>query len=380
MSMRFAGLITPFPRVVTLFGYACLLVLGTVRADAQEASPGAVSAAAAATSPAASPLGDTIDDVAPKLVKLFGAGGLKGLYSYGTGFLISPDGYIVTVWSHVLDVDPTRVVLWNGRRCDGRVVGAEPKLDLAVLKIDAENLPYFDLQKSASAGPGTRVLAFSNMFQVATGDEPVSVLRGVVAAKTRLDARRGSYQVPYQGTVYMVDAITNNPGAGGGVLTTIDGRLLGMIGKELRSAETNTWVNYAMPIDELRSKIIEIQTGQFAVAGTAEDEDEPAPGSSMSVAEANYTPADFGMILLPDVVARTPAYIDRVLPGSSAEAAGLRPNDLVLFVGDELIQSVAQMQAVLARLESGGELRIVCRRDEELVSVSLPVMRKEAAP
>ena len=83
------------------------------------------------------------------------------------------------------------------------------------------------------------------MFKVATGDEQVSVLHGVIAARTKLTARRGNYETPYNGPVYVVDAITNNPGSGGGVLTTADGVLLGMIGKELR--------NYADKyVDQLR--------------------------------------------------------------------------------------------------------------------------------
>ena len=58
------------------------------------------------------------------------------------------------------------------------------------------------------------MLAFSNLFGVATGDEPASVLHGIVAAKTRLEARRGVFDTPYKGPVYVVDAMTNNPGRG----------------------------------------------------------------------------------------------------------------------------------------------------------------------
>ena len=68
------------------------------------------------------------------------------------------------------------------------------------------------------ADAGTRVLAFSNLFGVATGDEPASVQHGVIAVKTRLDARRGVFETPYHGPVYVLDAMTNNPGAAGGAL------------------------------------------------------------------------------------------------------------------------------------------------------------------
>lgn len=314
---------------------------------------------------------EAIANVSPKVVKIFGAGGLKKLYGYSTGFLVSSNGHIATVWSHVLDSDTVNVVLSDGRRFDAKVLGAEPQLDLAILKIDAENVPYFDLARSAAASPGTRVLAFSNMFKVAVGDEQVSVLHGVIAAKTTLVTRRGVFQAPYQGPVYVVDAITNNPGAGGGVLTTWDGRLLGMIGKELRNAQTNTWVNYVIPIGELNQAIEEIVTGNFSPRKSNDLEsaaDEMLPN--------RYSAADFGLVMVPDVVHRTPAYIDRVLPGSPAAEAGLKPNDLIVFVGDELIASVRMLRMELGRLESGGQLRLVIRRSDQLITTELPIPRK----
>ena len=178
-----------------------------------------------ANSAAAQREGSPIEEVQRRVVKIFGAGGVKGLHSYGTGFLVSPQGHVATVWNHILDPDTVTVVLHDGSKYEGRVVGAEPQLHLAILKIEGEDLPHFDLADATSVGTGTRVLAFGNMYKVATGDEPVSVLQGVIAAKTQLRARRGAFEVPYDGSVYIVDAITNNPGTSGGILTTRDGRL-----------------------------------------------------------------------------------------------------------------------------------------------------------
>lgn len=316
-----------------------------------------------------------IDVVSPRMVKIFGAGGLKQLYAYSTGFLVSAEGHIVTVWSHVLDGDTVSVVLADGRRYEGKVLGAEPQLDLAILKIEAEGLPHFDLSDAAAANPGARVLAFSNMFKVATGDEQVSVLHGVIAARSTLSARRGAFEAPYHGPVYIVDAITNNPGAGGGVLTTWDGRLLGMIGKELRNAQTNTWVNYVIPIQELRGAIEEIVSGKFASSRKTEDGEEPETERPQ-----RYHASDFGLVMLPDVVARTPAFIDRIVSNSAAAEAGLKPNDLVVFVGEELVQSVRALREEFGRLESGGQLRLVVRRGDRLVTVELPVPRKDDEP
>src|SRR5438105_689858 len=124
-------------------------------------------------------------EVNSKLVKLFGSGGFRGLVAYGTGVVVSPDGYILTVFSQMLDTQDLRVHLSDGRRFHAKVVVVEPELDLALVKIEkAGELPYFDLAKEGKkpiAVPGTGVLAFSNQFEIATRDEPMSVQRGVIA-------------------------------------------------------------------------------------------------------------------------------------------------------------------------------------------------------
>ena len=310
---------------------------------------------------------ETIRQTMPKMVKIFGAGKIRNLHGYGTGFLITKEGHIVTVWNHVLDADEVTVVLADGRRYEAKLVNAEPQLDLAVIKIQAEglDLPHFDLKKAASAGPGTRVLAFSNMFKVATGDEPVSVMNGVIAAKTKLTARRGVFEIPYDGQVYVVDAITNNPGSGGGVLMTRDGKLLAMVGREVRNTKTNTWMNYAIPISELRDTVSDILANKF-VRRTAKTNENPN----------RYSSLDFGIVMVPDVVYRTPAYIDSVIPSSAAAKAGLRPDDLVLFVNDELIQSNKTLAGELGRLEGGDVMKMIVRRGAKLISVSLNVPKK----
>ena len=193
---------------------------------------------------------DVARQVQPKVVKLYGAGGLRGLEAYQSGMLISGEGHVLTVLSYVLDADEVTVVLDDGRRFYAKHVAADPLSEIAVLKFEPGNdpLPHFDLAQSATAEPGARVLAFSNLFGIATGDEPVSMLHGTVSAVAPLEARRGAFATNFRGDVYVVDAAANNPGAAGGALTDSQGRLLGMLGKELRSNLTGTWLNYALPI------------------------------------------------------------------------------------------------------------------------------------
>lgn len=317
---------------------------------------------------------NTISAVQPKVVKIFGAGGIKGLAAHGTGFFVSKEGHIATVWSHVLDADLVGVVLSDGRRFTAKVLGAEPQLALAVLKLngaEGTEFPYFNVDEAVSAGVGTRVLAFSNMFNVAAGDEPVSVVHGVIAARTSIEARRGVFDSPYSGPVFVVDGVTNNSGAAGGVLTTRDGLLLGMIGLELRNAKSNTWINYAIPVKELSSSIQQIISGKF------ESKRDPRAEDGASVKQLRYRPLDFGFLLVPDVVDRTPAFIDSIQPESAAAKIGLKPDDLVLFVNEELVQSCRALREAIGQLESGDQLRLVVRRGNELITVEMPVPRKK---
>lgn len=309
---------------------------------------------------------DTVDEVQPKVVKLFGAGGLKNLAAYGTGFLVSAEGHIVTVWSHLLHNDVVTVVLSDGRKFFGKVIGADSSKDVAVLKIDADNLPYFDLNEVRAAGPGSRVLAFSNMFKVATGDEYLSVQQGVIAASTMLKARKGRYQAPYKGEVYVVDAVTNNPGSAGGVLTTREGKLLGMIGRELINEETNTWFNYCVPISQVKISIDNI------IAGTFKREDPlhaDTPSGQVNLLE-------MGIVLVPDVVYRTPAYIDAVVSGSQAAELKLQPDDIIVFANGELVPSIRALHEMLSRVAAGDDLKLVVRRGDSLQNVTLRIPDK----
>jgi S1-C subfamily serine protease len=306
-------------------------------------------------------LADAVGDHQAKMVKIYGAGGLSGLEAYQSGFLISATGHLLTVRSYVLDTDYIGVTASDGRKFEAKLVGADPRLELAVLKIESDDLPYFDLATSVPADGGTRVLALSNLFGVATGDEPDSVQHGVITVKTRLDARRGAFATPYRGTVYVLDAMTNNPGAAGGALVNLHGELLGMLGKELRSSQSNIWLNFAIPIEDLRETVDAIVAGKFSPGQDTPD------GRPQQAVDA----AALGLVLVPDELERTPPYVDQVRPGSAAEAAGLRPDDLIVFVGQNLVPSCKGFFDELARIERDTPLKLVLMRGDELVEVEI---------
>jgi serine protease Do len=316
-------------------------------------------------------------DVNKKMVKIFGGGGYKSLPNYGTGVLVSPNGYLLTVNNHILAWPSLRIHLYDGRQYDARVVAKEPELDIALIKIDGEvdGLPYFDFAQAAArpaAEPGDWILAFSNQFKIATRDEPMSVQRGVIAAYTELRGRRGVFEAPFQGEVYFLDCIACNPGAAGGIITTRKGELIGIIGRELKNTLSDTWINYAVPVRaraeiQRDKKDVTVDMAAFvreAMAGTYKQSEKKARDKEGG---GGY----HGIVLVPNAVSLTPPYVEEVRRGSPAAKAGIRPDDLIVYVDGELVPSVRMFRDVVKSARPGNTLRLELQRGSKLVSVDL---------
>jgi S1-C subfamily serine protease len=326
----------------------------------------------ARASDGAASLSDVARQVQPKVVKIYGAGGPRGLEAYQTGMLISAKGHVLTVWSYVLDADEVTVVLNDGRHFNAKFVASDPLTEIALLQLDAgeEQLPHFNLAEAATAEPGARVLAFSNLFGIAVGNEPVSMLHGVVSAIAPLEARRGSVATNFRGEVYVLDAAANNPGAAGGALTDSQGRLLGMLGKELRSNLSGTWLNYALPASAFAPIVDEMIAGRFTPTDLSEI-DKPANPLSL---------AALGIVLVPDVVSRTPPYIDRVIPGSAANAAGIRADDLVVTIDTQVASSCREAVRLVERQEHDAKVRVAVLRGEQFLEFELTTKPAGVSP
>jgi len=299
-----------------------------------------------------------------KVVKLFGAGGAKGLEAYQTGVLISDEGHVLTAWSHVLDADTVATFLDDGQRYEATLLGYDPRTEIAILKIDAQGLPHFVLDESMRVPePGELILALTNLYGVATGNEPASVQHGTVTAVRSLEGDRIGGRLPYRGPVIVTDAITSNPGTPGGAIVDASGNLLGLVGKDLKADDADIWLNYALPIAELRRSIDDILAGKLLLAF---EEDRPEVSEPMTLEL-------LGMELVPDVVGRTPPFVDRVARGSAAERAGVRPDDLILFVDDRLVASRSQVETVLSRIHRDDLLVLTLQRGTATVTVELEI-------
>ena len=293
-----------------------------------------------------------------KVVKLYGAGGVRGLESYQSGIIIDNSGHIVTSWSTVLDVEKVRVVTFDGRRLDATMVGMDPQNELAILKVDDAGLVGFDLSRAAQASTGQRVFAISNLFGIAAGNESCSAQKGVIMASTPLTTRRGKTKSLYQGRVYVLDAMTNNPGASGGALIDLQGRLVGILGKEIRDEQAGIWLNYALPMDVVKSSVDRILSGNTSVQT-----------SGLKAVAQPHRISDLGITLIPDVLATTPPFVDQVREGSIAYRSGMQTNDLILLLNDQRAGSRKSLEKMLATINRADSFHVLVQRGQELIRI-----------
>ncbi len=295
-----------------------------------------------------------------KMVKVIGAtaGRVEG---YGTGILVSNDGMIVTAQGVYLDGPQVRVLLADGSEHVATILRRDRMVQLALLKIDCETPNYFDLSADPGSQKGDWILAISNAFKVADQDEPLSVTMGNIGLQSSIDARLNQRDVAYRGDIVLLDAITSNPGAAGGAVVNLEGKLVGAIGKIINSSETNTRLNYAVP-----AKII-----AAFVAGTYHPEDNATAQATPS------KPADLGIKLFSLAGRKNPAYIDRVIPNGPADKVGLNTDDLIITIAGEKVGTIIEYEAAVSKLFPGEEVLIVVKRGSKILQVPITPEEKK---
>jgi serine protease Do len=293
------------------------------------------------------------------VVKLYGAGGVRGLESYQSGIAIGDGNTILTSWSTVLDVESVRVVTYDGRRLNAEIIGVDPECELALLRVENSKLPGFKLDAQSQVRPGQRVLSITNLFGIAAGNEACSYQKGVVMAITNLQSKFSGLRSVYRGKVIVVDVMTNNPGAAGGALVDLRGQLVGLVGKELRDEQSGIWINYSIPTDVLAASVQRITDGKTRQATAAVQAKNP------------HKAIELGLVLIPDVIPKTPVFIDRVRKDSLAERAGIQPNDLILIVNEQRVDSQKSLEQILQGIERSDSFQLLIQRGTELVRVQI---------
>jgi serine protease Do len=249
----------------------------------------------------------------------------------GSGFIVSPDGVILTNAHVVADADEVTVKLTDKREFKAKVVGLDKLTDVAVLRIDANNLPVVRLGDPARTRVGEWVVAIGSPF----GFEN-SVTAGIVSAKSRSLAS-DSY-VPFIQTDVAI-----NPGNSGGPLLNLDGEVIGINSQIYSRSGGYQGVSFAIPIDvamNIEQQLLKDGKVSHGRMGVTIQE------VSQSLAES------FGL------KSTAGALVSSVEKGSPAAAAGLEPGDIILKLNDTVIGRSSELPPLVAAIKPGTQVKL----------------------
>jgi S1-C subfamily serine protease len=279
-----------------------------------------------------------IAKVEPAVVAITtGNGPGTGRGGAGTGFVITPDGFIVTN-NHVVEgASRISVAFSSGDERTARLVGREVASDLAVLKVDATNLPTVELGTSDDVQVGDEVVAIGNALALEGG---LSVTRGIVSGLHRtVSTDTGLVLVG----MLQTDAAIN-PGNSGGPLVNAQGRVIG-INTAIANPQAANNVGFAIPIDNAKPVIEDLRLGR--------------PAAFLGVATQSVTPA---IARQQNLAVSSGALVTRVTPGSAAAEAGIREGDVIVAIAGEAVNEASDVQALVRARRPGDTVEIVVNR------------------
>lgn len=322
-------------------------------------------------------LSPAITSAVRSTVKLYG-GRIGAAVGYGSGVIVSPQGDVLTTLSILIEGTDLQAVTPDGHAYPCTVTHRDHYRQLALLRMSRKSRnmdtaaplreqmapPMWEPLKmagTAAVQPGDWILAVGNPCKVADGAEAVSVTRGILAGRTRLDAMQGSEAFPYRGDVLLLDAMTSNPGSPGSAVVDLDGHWVGLVGEVVTSRLTNTEVNYAYPLEEIRGVLRDAATAGKPLS-------QPQPVASRP-SLASEKPGYHGIRLSTIAYHRQLPFVKSVAQGSPAEAAGVRADDLIISANRVAVPQGRVFQELCERLHPGDELALIIKRGEELVPI-----------
>jgi len=266
----------------------------------------------------------------------FGGGQKKGT---GSGVIISTDGYIVTN-KHVVDfADELEVTLYDDRTFKATKIGIDPRTDLAVIKIDSDNLPIMEFANSDRAQVGEWVLAVGNPFDLTS-----TVTAGIISAKGRsIGVIQNSQAIE---NFIQTDAVVN-PGNSGGALVDLEGNLVGI--NTAIATPTGTFAGYSFAIPsnmvmDITNNIIE-HGGPRAMLGVQ------VIDVDIDFAEEKNLSVDSGV------------YIAEVTDGSAAQYSGVLPHDVITSVDGVYVADAPTLIDIISKAKVGETLELTINRE-----------------
>jgi serine protease Do len=271
--------------------------------------------------------------------------------SLGSGFVISPDGYIVTN-NHVVDgVDEIKVHFSDGVVRDAKIIGQDPKTDLALIQVaDAKDLPALPLGDSDAILPGDFVVAIGNPFGL---DHTVTF--GIVSAKGR-ELGQG----PYDDYIQTDAAI--NPGNSGGPLLDLSGAVIGI--NSAINPQANT-IGFAVPINLAKEILPQLKASGSVTRGW------------LGVSIQEVTP-ELASALKLDV--KEGALVAQVTPGGPADKAGVQRGDVIQSFAGKAVSRPRDLSRAVASTEVGTTAEVVVLRDGKSVALEAKIEKLASSP
>ena len=264
----------------------------------------------------------------------------------GSGFIIDEEGYILTNQHVIQNADKITVTLPDGRRFDAELKGSDARSDLAVIKIEAKNLPILKLGDSDEVRIGQWSIAVGNPYGFAVGSAEPTVTVGIVSALNRslpqTDQRRN-----YTGLIQTDAAI--NPGNSGGPLVNLKGEVIGINAAIFSPSGGNVGIGFAIPINAAKDILTRLIAGEKILYGW------------LGVSVQNLDEELAGYFGLPD---RQGALVLKVLEDSPAEDAGFKEGDVIRKFAGKEIKDVRALLREAGKTEVGKVAIVQIIRDK----------------
>ncbi len=262
-------------------------------------------------------------------------------FALGSGVILSKDGYIVTNYHVVSGATKIIVKTIDGKKYKAKLIGSDPKTDLAVIKIDAKNLKPITITDSSKVEVGDLVLAVGNPFGLRE-----SVSAGIVSALNRNSIGLNDYE-----NFIQTDAAIN-PGNSGGALVDMKGRLIGINSAIISRSGGNNGIGFAIPSNMVKFVVTSLIKNGKVVRGYL-----GVKISNIDSSKAKLYGIDHGVL------------INQVQPNSAAEKAGLKPGDIIVAVDGEEVKNAGELRNKIAFKGAGAVVTLKVYRNGKFITI-----------
>lgn len=271
----------------------------------------------------------------------------KRTSSLGSGVIVSPNGYILTNHHVVEAADEVEIALVDGRKTKASMIGSDPETDLAVLKINLQDLPAITFGQSQQVKVGDVVLAVGNPFGVGQ-----SVTMGIVSALSRSQVGINTFE-----NFIQTDAAVN-PGNSGGALTDTSGNLIGINTAIYSRTGGSLGIGFAIPIHVAKQIMEQIIQSGSVVRGWL--------GVSMQDMTQELAESF-------NLDSSTGSLIASVLRDGPADKAGIKPGDILIAVEGKSVKNSSEMLNLVAALPPGDTVTVTVMRNKQKKSIPVKV-------